>query len=72
MACRVMSPIMDCVPDYWCNVSDHYLSRYVYCYSGVRGGRSGASGASVFSTCQIQIHQDRAFRTRDLGVRMCF
>ena len=33
--------VSGCVPDYWCNVSDHYPSRYVCCYFGVRGGRSG-------------------------------
>ena len=69
LKCYFMS---GCVPDYWCNVSDRNLSRYVYCYSGVRGVRFAASGASLFSTSQIQIHQGRAFRIRGLRVRICF
>ena len=54
-----------CVPDYWCNVGDYYLSRYVCSYLGGRGGSHvGASAACVISMSQIWIHQDSVFRIR--------
>ena len=43
--------ILDCVPDYWCNVGGDYLDRYVCSYLGGRGGITLAPALHASPPC---------------------